>query len=86
MLASLLKIPWVIQESLRTKLKDIINGNSILLPPNLVHLCPDLPKLIIWIYINNLKEDMKVWKLAENIQLSVKVAYNYLTCNNQVNA
>lgn len=56
-LASLIKIPWDRQLTLKAKLEDIMHGNSIVFYPSLVQICPALPQLISGVYTNNLKDD-----------------------------
>lgn len=34
-------------------------------------------------FINSIKEDMKVWKSASNGQLSIKISYTHLSCTYQ---
>ncbi|CAI8601992.1 unnamed protein product [Vicia faba] len=81
-----MQVPPILHHNLKAMLQEIIEGNSITLPPSLVQLCPALPQLTANVFINPLKEDMKVWEPESSGQLSVKAAYGHLSSVRQATA
>ncbi|KAI5404657.1 hypothetical protein KIW84_051712 [Lathyrus oleraceus] len=77
-LVDLLHIPKDIHIHLKAKLKDIIHGNSIVIPSSFIILFLDLIQMAYKIHINPIKEDDVLWIRLDSEQLSIKDTYTHV--------
>lgn len=57
-------------ENINATLKDFIQNGIIILPDELISLCPSLSNLVDQVFVNPLIDDKMIWKGTDNTMLS----------------